>query len=136
NVITGPSNTGKTYIYQCINYMLGSSTRPKPIKHAVEYESIVMKILSADGKLYTLQSDLKGGDFIVSSANAEPLKLVRKHNKDSNDTISGFLLELNNLAEKKIRTNAKGKTRKISYRDIVKYLMVDEARIITDKSPI
>jgi hypothetical protein len=136
NVITGPSNTGKTYIYQCINYMLGSSTRPKPIKHALDYESIVLKILSADGKLYTLQSDLKGGDFIVSSANAEPLKLARKHSKDSNDTISGFLLELNNLAEKKIRTNAKGKTRKISYRDIVKYLMVDEARIITDKSPI
>jgi len=46
------------------------------------------------------------------------------------------LLGLNNLAERKIRTNAKGKTRKISYRDIVKYLMVDETRVITDKSPI
>ena len=37
---------------------------------------------------------------------------------------------------KKIRTNAKGKTREISYRDVVRYLMINEERIITKDSLI
>lgn len=52
------------------------------------------------------------------------------------NTISGFLLKLNNLYGKKIRTNEKGKTRNISYRDVVKLSMVSETQIITEDSPI
>lgn len=137
NVISGPSNTGKTYIYQCINYMLGSSDKPKPIKQSLPYSSIRMKIQSHEGKKFILQSDLKGGDFLLYSEQSDnPTKLARKHNPDSDENISAFLLNLNNLKDKKIRTNAQGKTRKISYRDIVRFLMVDETRIIIDKSPI
>ncbi|MDN3659176.1 hypothetical protein QWZ08_26260 [Ferruginibacter paludis] len=137
NVISGPSNTGKTYIYQCINYMLGSSDKPKPIKLSLPYSSLRMKIQSHDGRKFILQSDLKGGDFLLYSEQSDkPITLARKHNPDSTENISAFLLGLNNLKDKKIRTNAQGKTRKISYRDIVRFLIVDEARIITDKSPI
>ena len=34
NIITGPSNVGKSYIFQCFNYMFGSSKPPKSIKEA------------------------------------------------------------------------------------------------------
>ena len=136
NVISGPSNTGKTYIYQCINYMLGSSSKPKPIKESSVYSSISMKIKSYNEKEFTLQSDLKGGDFLVDSGKDVPLRLSRKHDPNDLDNISSFLLTLNNLEGKKIRTNAKGKTRNVSYRNIVRFFMVDETRIITDKSPI
>ncbi len=137
NVITGPSNTGKTYIYQCINYMLGGSKTPKPITQAQNYQALTMKILTNEGEQYNLQTDLKGGDFLVSGGNLPaPLKLGRKHDPDNDQTISAFLLRLNNLLGRKIRTNAKGKTRPVSYRDIVRYLIVEEKRIITDESPI
>jgi hypothetical protein len=137
NVITGPSNTGKTYIYQCINYMFGGSKPPKPITQAASYQSVTMKLLSNEGERFTLQSDLKGGDFLVyGDGMPGPVKLARKHNPESDVTVSAFLLQLNNLLGKKIRTNAKGKTRTISYRDIVRYLLVEEKRIITDESPI
>lgn len=136
NVITGPSNTGKTYIFQCINYMLGSSAKPKAILESIEYDTVNLKILTNDDEKYTLQSDLKGGDFIVTSSSGEPKKYARKHSADNDDNISVFYLSLNALAGKKIRTNANGKTRKISYRDLVKFLLVDETKIITDRSPI
>lgn len=63
NIISGPSNTGKTFIFQCINYMLGSSRIPKKIKEVRPYSSIYLEITSHDEITYTLESDLKGGDL-------------------------------------------------------------------------
>lgn len=116
--------------------MLGSSTRPKAIQESIGYDAVSLKIMSNDNKRYILQSDLKGGDFFVSSGSGEAKKYARKHSPDNEDNISAFFLRLNSLADKKIRTNANGKTRKISYRDLVKFMLIDETKIITDKSPI
>lgn len=143
NIITGPSNTGKTFIFQCINYMLGGSKLPKPIKHAKSYSSIFLEIESFQDKKFTLSSDLKGGDFQLFSGGIDELTndqeyktLARKHNPKNEKTVSAFLLSLSNSYQKKIRTNVKGKTRYISYRDIISFLMINEERIITEDSLI
>jgi len=137
NVVIGPTGTGKSYIYQCLNYMLGSSKAPKPIKQAKAYSNIILQIESFDSIQYKFTTDLKGGDFILESAQLNIKKNIeRKHNADDIDNISIFLLEINKLSGKKIRTNASGLTRNISYRDISRFIMVDENRIITDSSPI
>lgn len=54
NVITGPSQTGKTYVFQCINYMLGSSKPPKKIKESRAYSSIYLEIADCQNIFYTL----------------------------------------------------------------------------------
>jgi len=143
NIITGPSNVGKSYIFQCFNYMFGSSKPPKSIKEARAYESIYLEIIDSKNLTYTLLSDLKGGNFKLYNSSIDNIKntdefaiLDRKHNPDSEQTVSAFLLKLNNLAGKKIRTNQKGKTRQISYRDIVKFSMVNESKITTEDSLI
>jgi hypothetical protein len=143
NIITGPSNVGKSYIFQCFNYMFGSSKPPKPIKEARAYESIYLEIIDSKNFTYTLLSDLKGGNFKLYNSSIDNIKntdefaiLDRKHNPDSEQTVSAFLLKLNNLTGKKIRTNQKGKTRQISYRDIVKFSMVNESKITTEDSLI
>ena len=41
NIITGPTNTGKSYIFECINYMLGSSKKARDIKEARLYSNIL-----------------------------------------------------------------------------------------------
>ncbi|MFZ1618552.1 MAG: hypothetical protein WAT41_14485, partial [Flavobacteriales bacterium] len=143
NIILGPSNTGKTFIFQCINYMLGSSRIPKTIKEVRPYTRIFLEINSFDKVTYTLESDLKGGDFHLYRNEIDEITfdqnyqiLSRKHNPNSEETVSAFLLKLNNNYPKKIRTNAKRKTRQISYRDIVNFLLIDEERIITENSLI
>ena len=40
NVITGDSDTGKTYAFQCLNYILGGEKEPKAIPEAKDYEKI------------------------------------------------------------------------------------------------
>lgn len=141
NVITGPSNVGKSYIFQCINYMFGASKPPKPIKEARAYEFIYLEIKDSKNAQFTLLTDLKGGNFKLYNSTIDDIKetdkfkiLNRKHNPASEKTISAFLLKLNNLSGKKIRTNKSGKTRQVSYRDIVKFSMINETRITTEDS--
>jgi len=143
NIITGPSNVGKTYIFQCLNYMFGGSKPPKSINEAKAYDFIYLEIIDYEQNNYTLLSDLKGGNFKLYNSSIDKIKeedefkiLDRKHNPTSEDTVSAFLLKLNNLIGKKIRTNQKGKTRQISYRDIVKFSMVNETQITTEESLI
>src|ERR1035437_1815151 len=143
NIITGPSNVGKTYIFQCLNYMFGSSKSPKPINEARSYDFIYLEIIDFQNDHYTLLSDLKGGNFKLYNSSIDNIKetdefkiLDRKHNPASEETVSAFLLKLNNLTGKKIRINQKGKTRQISYRDIVKFSMVNETQITTEDSLI
>ena len=37
NVIFGPSDTGKTFIFQCIDFIFGSKKAPKEIEEASQY---------------------------------------------------------------------------------------------------
>ncbi len=143
NIISGPSNTGKTYIFQCLNYMLGGSKSPKKIKQAQQYSHCYLEIESSTGDVYTLKSDLVGGAFHLFSADLETSLekahyevLKRKHDDVEQDNVSQFLLSLCNLKSKKLKTNADGKKRGLSFRDLVKLTMVEETKITTDKSPI
>ncbi len=143
NIITGPSNTGKSYIFECIYYMLGSSTTPKKITEAKGYSTLFLEIKDFHNEYYTLESDLKGGGYkcyktkiSLINNNSEFSLLKRKHDPTNDDTISAFLLSLNGLYKKKIRVNAKGKTRYLSYRDINRFSMINEERILTKESVI
>jgi hypothetical protein len=143
NIISGPSNTGKTYIFQCINYMLGGSTIPKKINEVVNYSNCYLEILTSDDRIVTLKSDLNKGDFHLYecaidaiSSNRSFTKLSRKNTEDNADNVSAYLLDLCNLQGKKLKINAKGKKRNLSFRDLAKLQLIDEVKIITDKSPI
>lgn len=143
NVIVGPSDCGKSYIFQCINYMLGASSRPKNIDESKAYNAIYLEIEDFNKKSYSLKSDLNGGDFLVYEKKISKISdkdkfevFKRKHQPDDEKTISAFFLKINGLYGKKIRLNAKGKTRELSYRDIVKYTLVNETDITKEESVI
>ncbi len=138
NVIYGPSDTGKTFIYQSIDYMLGASKIPKYIPEAKGYSLCALQIESFSGDIFLLERALKGGDFRVYNRDNNLLDTLKsKNDKKSKDkTISDFLLELCNINDKEIRKNADGVKQRLYFQDILKYFLVDEEVIITDKSPI
>ena len=51
NVIAGPSDSGKSFIAQCLDYALGSGTAPKEIPEAEGYSAVVLCIASSDCSL-------------------------------------------------------------------------------------
>lgn len=135
NVIYGPSDTGKTFIYQCIDYMLGASKSPKPIPESKGYTSCKLEIESLQGEKFLLERSLKGGDFNCTDLSEHKTETLNANNKSDGKSISDFLLDLCNMRNKKIRKNAKGETKKLYFQNLKKLFSVDEVRIIIEDSP-
>ena len=137
NVISGPSDTGKTFIAQCINFVLGASSPPKEIKEASKYTLVFLEIESrSTSKVYILQRALRGGGIRLSTDGEADRILGEKHHPDRKDTISSFLLNLSGLDGKVVRTNQQGLTRQLSFRDIARLILIDEESVISSESPI
>jgi hypothetical protein len=136
NVIVGPSDTGKTYIFQCLDYALGASEPPKGIPQATGYEMVRVLIQLSDGRSVTLVRSLRGGDIRAISEAEEEFTLGAKRSTGESETISDFLLGASGLSGKYVRTNASGETRPLSFRDVAHLAFVDEEAVMTDRSPL
>lgn len=137
NVIAGPSDTGKTFIAQCIDYALGSGDPPKEIPEAENYSSVVLEIeANNDQSIYTLERSLRGGEVRCKTVREPDRVLAAKHLGGNEDTVSQFLLDLSGLGAKRVRTNEQGKTRRLSFRDIARLVIVDEETVIKETSPV
>lgn len=137
NVIAGPSDTGKSFIAQCIDYALGSGDPPKEIPEAGDYSSVVLQIeANSDQRVYTLERSLRGGEVLCKTDGQPDQVLSAKHQGGMEDTVSQFLLDLSGLGTKKVRTNEQGKTRPLSFRDIVRLVIIDEETVIKETSPV
>jgi hypothetical protein len=140
NVIAGASNTGKSYILQCIDFMLGGSKKPKRIKESTGYESVFLEIEDHNGTVHQLERSLAGHAFahriILGGKVISEETLSEKHDPDDKETVSGLLLGLSGGWGKKIKTNQSGKTRTLSFRDLSWLSLIDEVRIISEESPV
>ena len=143
NVISGLSDTGKSYIFACINYMLGGGDIPKDIPESVGYSEVFLEIITYSGKTYALNRNLKGGNFKVKEVELEKFltqgitkELKNQHSNTSKDNISSFLLELSGFGETYVKKDKQNAKRELSFRDIAKLTLIDEERIITEKSPV
>lgn len=137
NVVSGPSDTGKTFIVQCIDYMLGGKDVPEPIPEAAQYETVRLALnLSEGDDEVVLERSIRGGDFNLISTGKADRHLSAKHSAGDKDSVSQYLLGLSELTGKKVRKNKQGATREVSFRDLVRLIVVDEETIISKTSPI
>jgi len=140
NVISGASNTGKSYILECIDYGLGAGKTPKHIEESVGYGSVQLDFVSG-GDSFTLERSLKGGDARVfgTDATGSPLPprfLAEQDSPTDPNTISGFFLQQTGFWNKRVRTSKSGELRSLSFRDLARLIMVNESKIISDASPL
>ncbi|MCY9374954.1 AAA family ATPase [Bacillus sp. T17B1] len=143
NVIYGPTGTGKSYIFQCINYMLGGKNQPDEIIEIKGYYLIRMQIKTYSGEVFTLQRELVGGSFKKYDCEIDKIeegsKFTTLGSTDAaKNSVSKFLLSLCGFpnVEYKIKKNAKNNVERFSYRGLNHLVMVDEVRIISKESPI
>lgn len=137
NVVVGPSDTGKTFIAHCIDFVMGAGSTPKEIPEAVSYDSVELELVANDGnKTFVLERGLRGGDVRLRGGQEGDRVLAAKHQADNDDNVSSFFLGLSGLSGRKVRTNQQGTTRSLSFRDIARLIMVDEETVISAASPI
>lgn len=66
NIVCGPSNTGKSYVLQCIDYMFGGST--KPFDESTGFDTVRMLVETSDGHDISLERRLgKNATQVVST---------------------------------------------------------------------
>lgn len=137
NAISGPSDTGKTFIAQCIDFVLGASTLPKEIPEARAYDTARLTIRPyAASDECILERSLRGSDIRLRVNGQDDLILSARHDANNQNTVSNYLLTLSGLAGKIVRKNKRGTTRTLSFRDLARLVVVDEESVITEKSPI
>jgi len=127
NIVYGGSNIGKTFIYQCIDYMLGGEKQPKAIRESKDYLLCQLDIETYDGEQYILKRELRGSFFTLEG------KDIFKDNKKS---ILSFLLKITKMEAKNIRIDNNGEVGKLDLEKLKKYFMIDEDAILVKKSHI
>lgn len=134
NVISGDSDTGKTYAFQCLDYILGKESIPKQIKEAEGYDTVSLSF-SIDDTIYHLSRKI-GSKKLSLQVNGANLELDSKHNCKNNKNISNYLLQILSGNPDCISIYA-GKTkgyRTLSFRDLMHLCTIDETKIIGETS--
>lgn len=143
NLITGASNTGKSYILQCLDFMFGSDRPPKEIYESQSYTKLFLELEDHKATVYTLERSLQGGDFhlydrsIKELNDAESPRIIKANPDPTKDnSISWFLLSLCGIGPTKIRKNSRNETANLSFRTISHLFVVNETSIIAEESPV
>ena len=146
NVINGPSNTGKSYILRLVDYMLGARDAPEPIAEQALHDLAHLGIVMDDGSEKTLVRALAGGEIRIIDgltkarpADKQGVAVLARHGAKA--SLSKFLLEqldVGNVgaSDARMRTNAAGQTRDLSFRDLGMYALVNETKIQAATSPV
>ena len=92
NVITGDSDTGKTFAFQCINYILGAETPPKKIVEANGYNKISLEF-TIDDEVYRIERTI-GSSKVLVVHNDNFLTIPCKHDPANTNNLSRYLLQL------------------------------------------
>jgi len=142
NVISGASNTGKTFIFQCINFLFGGKEEPKPVKESKGYEELYLEIQSYKNDTITIRRNLSDKKMFLYKCSMKdmdkgaPQIIGNQHDKDNEENISTILLKLCGAQYKNIVKNVKMETESFSYRYYVHLSMLSEKRIVLEDSPI
>jgi hypothetical protein len=138
NVIAGASNTGKSYVVECLQFIFGASTVPKKIDESKGYTSVEVTFKDDDETCFILSRELrKGADITCTEVDKDNLKTILKPNHTGKKNLSDFILKKSGLEN---RTLVKGATSlnhiTLTLRVLEKIFLVDEARIISSSSPL
>jgi hypothetical protein len=142
NVIYGASDTGKSFIVEALDYLLGSSSPLRDIPERVGYDRARLTIEQSGQEPFTIERSVEGGDFRIfeglereTETGSEGTPLKAKHSPDKEDNLSGLLLSKIGLVGQRIRKNQKGETQSLSFRNLAKLVLVEEEEIIKKGSP-
>lgn len=144
NVLYGASNTGKSFIVETIDFMLGGKPPLRDIPERVGYNLALLGLETLSGQAFTLWRSIDGGGFMLYEglhqsppANDVPHKQLDEQHSDRNDSnLSSFLLGLCGLGGKRVRRNTRNETNSLSFRNIARLMIVNETEITQQNSPL
>ena len=137
NIIYGPSNTGKTYIVKCIDYMFGSEREPIDISTGYQYIKIIVRTqcgtITMSRKIGENKIEVSSNDNNVPSG-----KYATKASRTNYDkTINSVWLSVIGINDLHlVISNENYKKQILSWRTFSHMFMLTETKIISEYSAI
>ncbi|MDA5543836.1 hypothetical protein PGS62_07735 [Yersinia rochesterensis] len=142
NILAGESDTGKSYLISCLDYILGAEKLKKKPKEAAAYTHLFVEFENSKNKVLTLTRALDGGKLAAHyvpihsiDGKGESIAPVRK-GKSTGPDVTSILFPFAGIKEAKLRKNARGATQRLSIRTLAPLFLIDEVSIIDEFSPI
>jgi hypothetical protein len=144
NVLYGASETGKSFVLEAIDFMLGGNRPLRDIGEREGYDRLLLGMETGEGDTFTLVRAASGGRFQVFQGLHETLPeghngqvLPLRSSAQHEATISAYLLERIGLAGSRILKSAKsGELINLSFRNIAHLCLVSEEQIHKVTSPV
>lgn len=140
-VIRGPSDTGKSFIVDAIDFMLGANPL-KEIPERTGYSTALLGLELPQGEVVTLSRSVNGGNIGLHRGDVRtgPLgvpveTLAAKHSATSEKNLSRYLLAQIDLDGKRVRKNARNITDSLSFRNLAHLCIVDETQMQSETQP-
>lgn len=138
NVICGASDTGKSFLAESIDFMLGGSEL-REITERAQYAEVELDLRGSEGENWRFRRSSSGGNFKLvdcNKPNSGEMLLKQNHAHGKTDNLSGFLLEKMGLLGKRIlKSSAKATTQSLSFRNLARLVIVQEDEIQQRGSP-
>lgn len=144
NILWGSSDTGKTFLVQVIDFMLGAGDPLKDIPERNGYDRILLGV-TAGGQDYTIHRSINGGSFTryaglirdVPEDKSSGVTLSSVHSSKDSGNLSHWLLKEVGLAGKEILySSKKGTLKTLGFRALAHLCVIIYPTITKDKSPL
>ncbi|WP_404790173.1 hypothetical protein [Altericista sp. CCNU0014] len=144
NVICGASDTGKSFLVEAIDFLLGAKGPLRDIPERVGYDRGRLTLETVNSNIFTLERSTDGGNFrkfegtwLSGNPDIESgTTLNQKHAHGNLSTLSAYLLSTIGLTDKYVRKNQQGITDSLSFRNLARLIIVKESDITKESSPI
>ena len=141
NIIHGPSNTGKSYVIGCINFMFGSDDIPFT-KAATGYDTVTMRLENDDGEYVICERKIVDGKSGETGAGKVSVVSSLENKQDGeygvkNHEYSAFLLYLFGIEEPHEIISTKDYTlNNLTVRTFFHFFFLDEEHIFKKDTPL
>jgi hypothetical protein len=142
NIIAGVSNSGKSYMLRCMDFVLGAEEMTKKIDEDAGYELVYLEFANDKGKPLTLVRHLTGGDVTVHYSTIDAIEgdgtvvAWKRQGKSTSPDVSSVFLPFAGMKDARLRANSKGATNRLTVRTLLPAFLVDETSIIAERSPV
>lgn len=137
NVIAGASDTGKSYITECFQFILGAKKSPKSIEQSKGYGHLYVEFEREDGTIFVLSRELNDKSDLVLNELGTNSEVVIKPGHTGKKNLSRFFLKESGVEDKVLVKGVESLNHAaLTLRMFEKIFIVDERRIISEKSPI
>ncbi|XRD86383.1 hypothetical protein ISN73_20935 [Dyella acidisoli] len=128
-LVRGPSDTGKSYIRDCLWYLLGGDKVPKALPQAVGYGQMVLTVVS-DGQSFEIVRGLEGGEAHIRQVFVDASGFAR--NEPIDEDLNDFLVRLSGAQGKEL-LRSKSKKGAVTSGDFRHWFLLSQPHMISEE---